>query len=86
MPVSVIPFGMPPAADSPRQGARSNPLIVSLGDVDEVRGMATLINAFALLCADLPAARLLMTGCVVPAERWRPKEASEAPNRVSWAR
>ena len=38
--------------------------------------MATLIDAFALLCADLPAARLLMTGYVGPDAR---KDASEAP-------
>jgi glycosyltransferase involved in cell wall biosynthesis len=64
--ISVIPFGMPPAVDAPRPDAGSAPLIVSFGDVDEVSGMSTLIDAFALLSDEEPAARLVITGRAGP--------------------
>jgi glycosyltransferase involved in cell wall biosynthesis len=74
--VSVLPFGVPPPHYARRRGPGSSPLIVSFGDVSPVRGMATLMTAFALLSADLPAARLVITGRVEPdARRW----ASGAP-------
>jgi glycosyltransferase involved in cell wall biosynthesis len=64
--ISVIPFGMPPVLDARRLDAGSPPLIVSFGDVGEVSGMSTLIEAFALLSKDLPTARLAVTGWVGP--------------------
>lgn len=64
--VSVIPFGIAPPIEAPRRDAASHPLIVSFGDVHEVRGMATLVEAFALLWKDLPTARLAITGRVAP--------------------
>jgi glycosyltransferase involved in cell wall biosynthesis len=64
VPVAVLPFGMPPAAAPRHLRPGSNPLIVSFGDVTEVKGMATLMDAFALLAADMPTARLVITGHV----------------------
>jgi glycosyltransferase involved in cell wall biosynthesis len=67
--ISVIPLGMPPAVDALRPDAGSPPLIVSFGDVDEVSGMSTLIDAFALLSDEEPVARLVITGRVGPQAR-----------------
>ena len=64
VPVSVLPFGIPAGDRRPAPGARSDPLIVSFGDVTDVGGMTTLIDAFELLSADLPTARLVITGHV----------------------
>ena len=70
--VSVLPFGMPRAAEAPRGAAASSPLIVSLGLIHEVNGIATLIDAFALLAVDMPAARLVIAGHAVDRCRVRP--------------
>ena len=89
VPVSVLPFGVPPAADVRRREAGSNPLIVSFGDATEVRGMATLINAFALLSADMPTARLVITGYagdLAAGDGWQTGGRSEDPGaRVQFA-
>jgi len=76
VPVSVVPFGIPPVTEVLRRKGRDGPLIVSFGDITEVRGMTTLIDAFELLVADLPTARLVITGHVEPEAR---TQASPAP-------
>ncbi len=73
VPVSVLPFGIPPVADARRMDAGTSPLIVSFGDVTEVRAMSTVIDAFALVAADLPTARLVITG-----------DAGQLAARESW--
>lgn len=80
-PVSVVPFGMPQPAGREYGSDVEAPLIVSLGYVSEVKGLATLIGAFALLAAAMPQARLVVAG---PAddgelERWREYAAVHAP-------
>ena len=71
-PVSIIPYGFPRAADAPRGAAGPSPLIVSLGWLNELKGLETLITAFALLSEQLPGARLVLAGPTNPAEseRW----------------
>ena len=76
VPISVVPFGMPPVTNARRGQNGANPLIVSFGDVNEVKGMATLTDAFELLSAELPAARLVITGQV---ERDADGQTSRAP-------
>jgi hypothetical protein len=49
VPVSVLPFGMPQSAEAPRGAASSTTLVVSLGDVNDVNEIATLIDAFGRL-------------------------------------
>jgi glycosyltransferase involved in cell wall biosynthesis len=80
-PVRVLPFGMPPAADAVRKPSARAPLIVSLGVVNEVKGLASLISAFALVAADRPAARLVIAGATDEAEsrRWRTFAREHAP-------
>jgi glycosyltransferase involved in cell wall biosynthesis len=75
-PVSLLPFGMPPAVDAWHRDAGSGPLIVSFGDVHEVSSMATIINAFELLAVEVPSARFVITGHVDPDPRRRPSRAS----------
>ena len=58
--VSVLPFGLPDAAEAPRGAAAPSPLIVSLGVTPEVNGIAPLIDAFALLAVQMPTARLVI--------------------------
>jgi glycosyltransferase involved in cell wall biosynthesis len=80
--VSVLPFAMPPAADAPRVQAAANPLIVSLGQAHEAIGIATLIDAFALLAADMSRARLVIAGHAgdpAGSERWHSYASEHAP-------
>jgi glycosyltransferase involved in cell wall biosynthesis len=60
--VDVLPFGMPNAAEAPRGSVSSSPLVISLGELSEVNGIASLIDAFGQLAAEMPHARLLMAG------------------------
>ena len=62
VPVTVVPFGMAHVAQGPRGAAGSSPLIVGVGSVDEASGIGTLIDAFALLAAEMPTARLVIPG------------------------
>jgi len=81
VPVSVLPVGLPDVAGRLRGVVGSSPLIVSLGSVDEAEGVATVIDAFALLAAELPGARLVIAGGSDPAEseRWRGYAGEHAP-------
>ena len=82
VPVSVLPFGMPKTAAAPRLPEPPDaPLIVSLGVVSEVKGLSTLISAFALMAERLPAARLVIAGPTDDAEadRWRRYVDEHAP-------
>jgi glycosyltransferase involved in cell wall biosynthesis len=76
VPVSVVPFGIPPVTEARRRDGAHDALIVSFGDVTDVRGMTTLIDAFELLFSELPTARLVITGHVAPDAR---TQASRAP-------
>ena len=80
--ITVLPFGMPAARETPRNDTRTNPLIVSLGYVHEVKGLATLISAFALLAERVPSAELIIAGPTDAAEsaRWRSYANEHAPN------
>ena len=62
--VSVLPFGLPDAAPAPRHAAAPSQLIVALGDAHDVNGITTVIDAFALLAAEMPTARLVIAGRV----------------------
>jgi glycosyltransferase involved in cell wall biosynthesis len=81
VPVSVLPFGMPAAAEPASRSGDGGPLVVSLGYVSEVKGLDTLIAAFSLLAAGHPGARLVIAGPAEPVElqRWRAHAAEHAP-------
>jgi len=80
-PVRVIPFGMPPATSVVHGTASEPPLIVSMGVVNEVKGIASLISAFALVAAERPTARLVIAGPTDEAEsrHWRDYAHEHAP-------
>ena len=82
VPISVLPHAMPPAAEIPRAGASPRPLIVSLGVPEGVAAVGTLIDAFALLSAAVPRARLVIgheAGESAELERWRRSARDCAP-------
>lgn len=85
VPISVLPFGMPDAPQTPRDADAGShppgPLIISLGVVSEVKGIATLIRAFGLLASDMPTARLVIAGPTDSAEsqRWHRYIDEHAP-------
>ena len=63
VPVSLMPFGMPdPGAAPARSAVAAAPLIVHMGVVSEVKGIALLIEAFALFATAHPGARLVIAG------------------------
>jgi glycosyltransferase involved in cell wall biosynthesis len=81
VPVSVLPVGLSDPAPAPRGVAGSSPLIVSLGSVHEASAVATVIDAFALLAAEMPDARLLIAGGAVDgaeSDRWRDYAGEQA--------
>ncbi len=69
--VSVLPFGMRQTAEAPRGGAKSSPLVISLGDVNEMNDIASLINAFGQLAVEMPDARLVILGPIDGDDRGR---------------
>ena len=86
-PATILPYGLPEVADwaRVRGEASSTPMIISLGAVAEVKGIAKLIRAFALLAAVYPAARLVIAGS--PAEqadstRWHEYARKHAPKGI----
>jgi glycosyltransferase involved in cell wall biosynthesis len=83
VPVSVLPFGMPHAAEAPHIVAASSPLIVTLGFVHEVKGVAALIDGFGLLAEHMPTARLMIVGPFADpdgSERWHRYASEHAPD------
>jgi glycosyltransferase involved in cell wall biosynthesis len=61
--VRVMTFGMPPPDESdPRARAGEPPLVVHMGAVSATKDVALLIDAFAALCVEHPAARLVLAG------------------------
>jgi glycosyltransferase involved in cell wall biosynthesis len=80
-PVRVLPFGIPTAAGEVPHEVSDAPLIVSMGVVNEVKGLASLISAFALVAAERPAARLIIAGATDDAEsrRWHSYVREHAP-------
>jgi glycosyltransferase involved in cell wall biosynthesis len=82
VPVSILPFGMPQAAPVGRGRAASRPLIVSIGCFHGTTAIAGLIQAFGLLSADVPTARLIVLGpgYAAESERWHRYTNVHAPN------
>ena len=81
--VSVVPFALRDAAAPPRGAAGPSPLIASLGPAREVNSVATLIDAFALLAVEMPAARLVIAGHAgdhAASDRWHGYASEHAPN------
>ncbi|HEY5389024.1 MAG TPA: glycosyltransferase [Solirubrobacteraceae bacterium] len=81
VPVSRLPFGMPPAAQRSRGAAAPAPLIVHLGAVSEEKGVGGLIEAFGMLAREHPKARLVIAGPAGDSERerWREHARESAP-------
>jgi glycosyltransferase involved in cell wall biosynthesis len=82
VPISLLPFGLPPPMAAPRGAVSLSPLIISLGVVHEIKGLATLISAFGLLAADLPDARLVIAGTAAldQSQRWHNYVRQHAPD------
>ena len=84
VPVAVLPFAIPSGHEQkPRtaDAAGEDPLIVSMGVLSEVKGLADLIAAIVLVAEQRPAVRLVIAG---PAEedeleRWRALARTAAP-------
>ena len=80
--VSVLPFAMRQTAETPRGRAKSSPLVISLGDVNEMNDIASLISAFGQLAVELPDARLVIAGAtdVEDPGRWRRYASEQVPH------
>ncbi len=81
-PVSVMPFGMPaPNAEGTRSQPAGAPLVVHMGVLAEVKGLAVLIEAFAAFAERHEGARLVLAGPVDAAgeAHWRHFAALHAP-------
>jgi glycosyltransferase involved in cell wall biosynthesis len=81
VPVTILPFGIPEMREKGEDSLGGPPLVISVGVVSEVKGLADLIEAFALLAERHPEARLVIAG---PAEkqeleRWRGYAREHAP-------
>jgi glycosyltransferase involved in cell wall biosynthesis len=72
-PIVVMPLAVDPRAARAVPVAKREPLVVSLGVLDEVKGLAVLIDAFALVAKRHPAARLCLAGPAYPGaiDHWR---------------
>ncbi|HEV2974879.1 MAG TPA: glycosyltransferase [Solirubrobacteraceae bacterium] len=82
-PISVVPFGLPASAQIHRRGSvGDNPLIVSVGVLSEVKGLADLILAVAVLAETHPQLRLVLAGPAEEAElqRWCEFARASAPD------
>jgi glycosyltransferase involved in cell wall biosynthesis len=82
-PVSVIPFALPPARAGKRaaRAIADSPLLVTVGVVSEVKGLATLLAAAGALGEARPGTRLVIAGPGEPNElqRWRELAHELAP-------
>jgi len=81
VPVSVFPLAFPEVDEHERPPFGEAPLIVSVGVVSEIKGLASLIDAFALVAAQWPGARLVIAGPAPDSElsRWREFARKQAP-------
>ena len=83
VPVKVLPFGMPTGETRARtcRDLGDAPLIVSVGVVSEVKGVATLVAAAALLAGERKRLRIVIAGPgeSEELERWRDFARSAAP-------
>ena len=81
VPVEVMPFGVPEPRGRPAREPGEHPLVVSIGVVSEVKGLAALIAAFAIVAEELPGARLVIAGPgeARELERWRTHAREHAP-------
>lgn len=82
VPISVLPFGMPQAAEAPRGTASSSPLVVTFGDANPLNDIGSLIDAFGQLAVDMADARLVIAG-PMDAEarrRWQRYAAEHVPH------
>jgi glycosyltransferase involved in cell wall biosynthesis len=74
VPVQVLPFAMPLVVSSrPHRSLEDSPMLVSVGVISEVKGLASLITAIALLAERYPHIRLIIAGPGAESEisRWR---------------
>jgi glycosyltransferase involved in cell wall biosynthesis len=82
-PIELLPFGMPPAISEDRaiREVAAAPLIVSVGVVSEVKGLAELIAAVSLVGEHRAGVRLVIAGPGDDAEleRWRALARESAP-------
>jgi glycosyltransferase involved in cell wall biosynthesis len=62
VPVTVMPFGMPACEPGALRPPAQAPLVVHMGVVSEIKAIGALIEAFALLAAQLPGVRLVIAG------------------------
>jgi glycosyltransferase involved in cell wall biosynthesis len=82
-PASILPFGMPPLAADASQPfeVRDDSVILHLGVVNAIKGIASLIGAFGLVAARRPGARLVIAGPIEDADRrhWEAYASVHAP-------
>jgi glycosyltransferase involved in cell wall biosynthesis len=81
--VSVLPFALLRDTEARRGVLGTSPLIVSVGPIREDNGIATVIDAFSLLAAEMPAARLVIAGEALDpadADRWRGYASEHSPD------
>ena len=82
-PASILPFGMPPLAAGASQPVQvgSEPVILHLGAVNAIKGIASLIGAFGLVAARRPGARLVIAGPIDDADHrhWQGYASEYAP-------
>jgi glycosyltransferase involved in cell wall biosynthesis len=82
-PVALLPFGMPHTGTKPRtcRAPDDSPLIVSMGVVSEVKGLASLITAISLVAHKRKRTRLIIAGPGEKEElqRWRDFALETAP-------
>jgi glycosyltransferase involved in cell wall biosynthesis len=82
-PTTILPFGMPAPAAARAQpvDVGGDPVIVHLGVVNAIKGIATLIDAFGLVATRWPAARLVIAGPIDGADRrhWEAYASEHAP-------
>lgn len=72
-PIHVLPLAIAPRGYERHEPAPEHPRIASFGVLSEVKGLAALLEAFALVRRDRPGARLTLMGPSDPGEvtRWR---------------
>jgi glycosyltransferase involved in cell wall biosynthesis len=82
VPVHVLPFGMPAVVvDRSYRSFGDSPLLISVGVISEVKGLANLITTISLLAEHYPRVQLVIAGPGAEPEitRWRDFAAEVAP-------